>query len=286
LTSGTYSIRAYVVDNAGNLNMTSNYTIKINYPPNQINYTIPEWKNHTTNRTVIFNWLNSSDPDGDTITLFNINMTCFPAGCVPNDNVNQNFTQNFTTLHWQLKNFWDDLEYYNFSIRAWDGYDYSADNFSTFYLDSLVSISIMNSTINFGNMNSGETKNTTTNNPGPFVLYNDGNCYLNVTINATQLWNSQSSNSEYYKYKADYLLNESTAFNWSRSITTWTQMPINTNTPVTFLHFWNYSNANDSAEVDILLTVPTPELGEIAGYRSSNVTFIASYVREGYTGTG
>ncbi len=286
LNPGTYSIKAYAVDNAGNLNSTENRTIRINYPPNAVNYTLPEWRNHTTNRTLQFNWLNTTDRDGDTITLFNLNITCLPAGCIPNDKLFANYTQNFTgDLINQLKNFYDDLEYYNFSVRAWDGYDFGDENISTFFLDSLVSINLMNDTIEFGSMGHGETKNTTSTNPGPFIFYNDGNCYTNVSVNATQLWTSQSSASDYYKYKADYLLNESTSFNWSKSTTTWTQMPINT-AALNFLHFLNYSKANNSAEVDLLITVPLGGLGEMSGYRYSNVTFIASYTPEGSTGTG
>ena len=58
---------------------------------------------------------------------------------------------------------------------------------------SRLEITLVTNSVNFGNVTAGSSKNTTTNDPLPFLLRNDGSVKVNVTIarhpNSTALFN-------------------------------------------------------------------------------------------------
>ena len=112
---------------------------------------------------------------------------------------------------------------------------------------------------------------TSDDNPLPFLLQNDGNCMLNTSINATDLWTSVSNPTDYFKYKIDNKSGEAGSFDWQQSNTSWQQMP--GTTPIVAIVSFNWSDTMDSAEIDLNVTVP-PEEG--AGDRESTVYFTAS----------
>ena len=87
------------------------------------------------------------------------------------------------------------------------------------------------------------------------------------------LWQSQPSASSYFRYKADNYTSETGAFNSTASTADWTNVPESNQT---FLKLFNYSNARDTAEIDILVQVP---LDESAGSKSASITFTGKYVR-------
>ena len=95
-----------------------------------------------------------------------------------------------------------------------------------------------------------------------FEIQNDGNCLLNISLNAIDLWTSIFGNSSYYQFKFDNHTLEKRAFNW-------TQVPSSTQVVMVEL---NWSDANDLAEMDLLVTVPSQEP---AGDKSSTLHFTA-----------
>jgi len=245
----------------------------LNTPPGQVTLSNPPNDNHTTDRTPEFSWNIATDADGD-ILQYVLNTTCYKdAGvCSPNDN---GYVENISPASYvptsNLKNFWDTQEYYNWTVKAWDGEVYGAtSNERRLYIDTVVVITSINNISNFGSMNLGESNNTADNSPSPISMYNDGNCYLNISINATPIWNSSAFPSAYYQFKIDYL--ESNSFNWAKSITSWTNMP---NTGAVAISELNYSDSSDSYESDILLTVPGDES---SGTKSSVITFTGEFI--------
>jgi hypothetical protein len=122
----------------------------------------------------------------------------------------------------------------------------------------------------------GQTANKTTNDPVPLSIRNDGNSFahINISDNTSLLWTSQPSASEYYRYRIDNVTGEEGSFNWTNSTTIWTNVPTSNNTVISYL---NYTDATDSAEIEILVTVPSQEP---AGTKSSRIVFTGFYVRE------
>ncbi|GIU70265.1 MAG: hypothetical protein KatS3mg002_1501 [Candidatus Woesearchaeota archaeon] len=148
-----------------------------------------------------------------------------------------------TLYYWQVRACSDDVcgnwsDIWNFSIEPY------------------IVITIVNNSINFGSMILGETKNTTQGNPGPFVLQNDGNVpadLINVSVDQN-IWSSVPLNTYYFQIKARESY-ESGSFNVSASIMDW----INAGNNASLIKQLNYSDAKDSAYVDVQVTVPGDE---------------------------
>ena len=114
-------------------------------------------------------------------------------------------------------------------------------------------------------------ENDTTNlNPLPFEIENNGNCEVNVSVNASALWTSGLAplNTDYYQFKANYST-EAGSFDYANSQTTWQDMSdVNKSVLVTL----NHTDANDLAYVDIRIDVPLDEPGVA---KTSNLIFFA-----------
>jgi len=255
----------------------SNYRRKIccnmNNRPDKPTLISPPDNNITTNRTPIFIW-NATDAENNTLT-FDLFINCYPS-CSIDNRQHYNLTQSNYTLQTELKYFSDDNYYYEWYVRAFDNVSYSENSsVFNFSLQSEIILTLINSTVNFGNVSMGENKNTTDNITDPFVLRNDGNSMVDVNISADDLlWDSEPNPSNYFQYKVDIYPNESNSFNYSGSVTNWTDIPISNNTIIDFL---NYTDTNDTAEIDILIEVP---LNELAGSKSALLTFTGWYVSD------
>ncbi|MFH1151647.1 MAG: hypothetical protein V1788_00815, partial [Nanoarchaeota archaeon] len=266
------SVSAYDGTEWGEWVNSSNLTIA-NSAPTVTLYS-PASGNITTNRTPAFYW-NGSDADGDNLT-YDLNLTCYSSlggGCSDDNRLISGISAQNSVLTDYLKYLKDNNYYYNWTVRAYDGTSYSSWASPPWKLEIQASLDVVliNETINFGVIAMDGTNDTTTNNPYPFSLRNDGNCFANVSINATQLWATVSSNSSYYQFKIANLSGEEGAFNWAGSITAWNQTPINGATVA--IVALNFSDSKDSAEVDVLVTVPNQEP---AGDRGSIVYFESS----------
>jgi hypothetical protein len=228
-----------------------------------------------TDRTPTFIW-NGTDPDDvDTLT-YDLNLTLVPSSLCTDPNLNQSglSAENHTPSDY-LHCLYDNGDYYTWSVRASDDGGSNYGDWSEtriMNISSEIIISMPNDGINFGELTIDESKNTTTGDPNPFTLQNDGNCLLNVTINASQLFDTQASASDYYKYKIDNKTGEEGSFDWLLSIVSWQQMPIGAS-PETAIADLNWSDSTDICEIDLLVTAPHTEQ---PGSRNTTVYLVAS----------
>jgi hypothetical protein len=238
------------------------------------------------NKTITFQWLNTTDPDGDALTYHIQVVQCGgsdPSSCDPNniDYDGDSFAQegeiNVTgitegtniTEYISMVEVATDVNY-TWRARAFDRTDYGEwSNNWTFYTPSTVILTILDSEMSFGEMSLGETNDTTDNEPYPFRVRNEGNVLtdINITIDtaANWLWDRYQTASSYFQYSIDNATAYSTysaengSFNWSDSATTpgWFNLP-ETNTSANIRQL-NYSDLTDEAEIDVRIQVPNDE---------------------------
>ena len=232
--------------------------------------------NVTTDRTPTFSWT-SSDDDGDTVS-YELNLTCFSsAGGSCNSGSDNRYVQGITsTSHdivGDLQFLSDNGFYYNWTVRANDSEQFGSwATWRNISIQSVITISLPNSSIEFGNIEFTENNDTSDNSPLPFLIQNDGNAFVNVTIEATNLWGSQANPNSNYRFKVDNLTIENGSFNWGSSVTNYTNVPAS-GSPSLCIARLNYTDVTDTAEIDINITVPTDEG---SGVRSSTATFVSS----------
>ncbi len=255
-----------------------NGTIEIRNAPPDLTLDKPENNNITTNRTIMFNW-SAEDIDNDAMTA-DIHLACF-AGCSADNRTVIGIATAPNGQHMPLpylKFLKDDTYYYNWSVRASDGSVYTSwTSYRRVDINSLVQFSLLNASVNFSTMDIGESKNTTTATPPPYpvVAQNDGNVYLNISINASSIWQSDASPTVKYQVKADNSSGETRVFNAAKSLVSFTNMP----TVVTLLiAYLNWTDTADAADMDLLLTAPDNEL---SGAKSSSVTITGMIADEG-----
>jgi len=260
----TCKVRAY---NGYYYSEEKNSSIVINNSaPTKPELLSPNNGEHTYDRTPFFSW-NSTDIDGDPIT-YEINITAYEGICdnLPyynNSISDKNFTPNFE-LCTDL-----DVGYYKWRVRARDSenlYSEWSDEYN-FTVDSLIYISLVNSVVDFGELEIGESDNTTDNSPEPFEIENLGNIKINVSVNVTTpLWQSVDLGTKYYQFKADNS-SEPNSFDYSQSQTEWIYA---NSTKVSMIKELDYHNDSNRGEIDVLIEVP---INEPPGKRTSSIIF-------------
>jgi hypothetical protein len=271
-----YTFNVYANDTVGNLANETTRHFRENDEPEKVVLTSPANQSHTTDRTPTFQWSVPSDADSDTLN-YTINITCF-GGCSDDNRMVQDITTNSYTPTLELKYFGDDNYYYNWSVRAGDGYEFG--NWSDVWrliIDTNVTIIMLNNTVDFGeNRPPHYADNSSDNSPYPFSLRNTGNCMINVNISASDmLWDTVSTPSAYFTYKAASLSGEGGAFNWSGSQTAWSSV---SSTNAKIVDYLNYTTGNNSFETDIGIEVP---FDEPPGAKSSTLVFTGEYHGQG-----
>jgi len=234
----------------------------------------PEDGNNTVNRTPFLNWT-ATDYSGDGLT-YEINITCHDSCPTDDDRYNTSITtMNFTPAV-ELLYLWDEGYWYNWSVRAYDSINYSSWTSPwNFTISSLVMISLDPNSSDFGTAEPGDSNSTVNDEPAPIVIHNDGNCYINITLNATNyLWDLIQEPNSSFMFKMDNVSGEEGAFNLSGSIVSWTPINISLNN-LTIVHYLNYTEGMDSVEFDLNITVPQ---SEPAGTKQANFTIYAHYV--------
>lgn len=244
----------------------------LNTPPPTPTLTTPEDGNITFDRTPTFTWGSVTDDDGDTV-VYNISVECNPACSVDNRQVNDIASAEYT-IPTELDYFWDDEDYYLWKVAAYDGEEQSSFSGEwNFSISTEVIISLPDSTINFGSKNIGDTDDTTDDTPSPLTVQNDGNCHIDINLSSDNLlWDTLPAASSNYRYKIDNS-SEAGSFNWSSSVTDWTNIPVSNNTVISW---FNHTDATDLAEVDILIDVP---LDEPTGDKNSMLQFTGYYAK-------
>ncbi|MEK6800714.1 MAG: LamG-like jellyroll fold domain-containing protein [Nanoarchaeota archaeon] len=255
--------------NSTNLNILNSLpNVTLNYPSDgQL----------ITSRKPYFNWT-SIDDDNDVLN-YEFNLTKTGLGlCVDPRNVFPNGQASNYTLDNNLRCFYDNGDYYLWSVRVNDGSGFvNWTNVRSINLSSMVVVSAINNFVNFTFISHLDSDNTTDNVPGPFVLENFGNSIVNVSIHADDLWKTVRNPSQYYQFKVDNRSGFEGAFNWSSSITNFTFMP-NSTFPLNAITGFNFENSLNRSEVDIYVQVPS---GEGAGTRTSVVTFTSRLAEGG-----
>jgi len=246
-------------------------TVEIqNLVPDNVSLIAPNNGNNTLlNRTPLFNWTNTTDTDGDSLTfqIQILRMTCnSPLACSPTTNI----TDNTTDLNFTPSTELDLDSWYNWSVRVWDGENWSAWSETWNFSIMSASILLLNNTVNFSTVSLNSIDNTTDNSPNPFLLENNGNVKLNITVYAsTPLWSSVPLGTDYFRFKAGNST-EPSAFDWSKSLTSWTPMTVGQQKVISYL---NYTDS-DSAEIEIYIQVPP---GEPSGAKSSTIIVEGTY---------
>jgi len=253
-------------------NWTNSSTLTILNTLPTVTLSAPPTGNTTTDRTPTFSW-SGADDDGDSLTYqLGIELQSSSLCSDPDRNIT-GIASGSHTLADELRCLFDNGDYYLWSVAANDGVGYgewpAQRNIS---IISLVEINLTNRAINFGIMNQFESNDTSDDNPLPFKLQNIGNALVNVTVQASSLWQSAPSPTEYLKYKAANRTNPN-AFNFASSITGFTIIPLEGN-PEMCIAELNYSDGNDIADIDIYVEVPPNEYA--SANRHSNITFTAS----------
>jgi hypothetical protein len=232
----------------------------------------------TTNRTPEFNWT-AVDANGD-IDSYQWNLTDykFSGSSSCTDSRIENLTTTSFVPTSDLKCLHDNGYYYTWRVRANDsvGWGPWSDEFIV-NITAVVDISLNPSNVYFGaKIDIGGEKDTSDDSPLPFVINNDGNSIINISLNSTALWSTQSTNSSYYQFKADNVSGEEGAFNWLMSITDFTNIPFTGD--VIAVAELNYTNNKNSCEVDIRIEVSP---NEPSGPKSSNIRFISRLAENG-----
>ncbi len=253
-----WTVKATPIDEYG-LNGTeawSNSLIIENSQPQQVTLIHPANGNTTVfDRTPLFNWTESSDPDGDSIT-YTINIT--HATCpdiIEGGITDTNFTPSSDLCLDSL---------YNWTITPSDGtVNGTASDKWNFTVASSLIISLPNDNSSFGSVSINEDYNTSYEGApaNPLKVRNDGNTEADVVeIGANEsLWSAVGLGTSFFQFKANNRTTESGAFDWATSITTWTDMPDVDVANETVISSLNYSDSKDDAEVDIRVKVPADE---------------------------
>ena len=235
------------------ISATDEITIS-NIPPTTPLLVSPTEGNITVrNRTESFTWLASTDIDGGDIN-YTINITHATCPDIYVTNITDLFYVPTSDLCLDTKYFWQ--------VRAHDGSGYGDwSEYWNFTVESVVSIKLINDTVSFGTMQINETKNTTLDGFSSLVLENDGNVVANISrISANQsIFDNVDLNTIYFRFKADNTTNEQGSFNYTGSVTNWTNITLVSDLNKTVISQLNYNNTNDTAEIDILLTIPPQE---------------------------
>jgi hypothetical protein len=241
----------------------------INSPPSLPTHITPTIGNTTVHdRTPNFNW-SSIDIDGDDIN-YSINISfASTIQCGVDFSafaVNSNYTPGY--------DFCLDLPI-NWTVRAFDGTNYTTwTSVWNFTIESYLSLNLTNASMNFGSLDISQTKDTESL-VSPFILENNGNMMANIArISAnSSLWIRQPINTIYFRFKADNDTTEKDSFTWSTSAVSWTNMTSVLVTNQTVIQQLDYKSANDTAEIDISVTVP---LNEPPGTKKATVYIIGS----------
>jgi len=245
----------------------------LNSPPT-VTLIIPSDNNITTNRTPEFSWTGSDD-DSDSLE-YEINITCWEAGSIvtagsvfKDKNEIGNSTSYTPSVGDYLKCLSDNNQNYKWTVRAYDGSVYgdwaSLRNLS---VQSLLTISLPQNSINFGKMNLSDSENTSDDSPLPIILRNDGNAELNISTNFTDLWITQPNPSSYFQYKIRNTT--SGCFVQSGTQTSWIESPSITAHAIERLNFTSgYQIGCNNVSVDIYIKVPE---AEPSGNKSAIIT--------------
>jgi len=243
----------------------------LNSPPTIVAVS-PEDGNVTTNRTPTFIY-DGTDSDGD-ILVYDINISKEGTSICTDHNLDvDDYAGESYTPSVDLKCLSDNGDYYSWTVRVCEndtaeGYCSEWTDSRTINISSLIAIDLPNAFVDFGSMDISEINDTTDDSPAPLLLENTGNARVNISMNASQLWDSiayAASNNSMSKVRS-YSGNAS----WAN--TSWFQLPTITGSVIAVSDL-NYSSGSNGLAFDVLLEVPG---SEPPGDKTFNINFIGS----------
>jgi len=263
--------------NDGSPKNATNLTVDNTLPPAPDPYmldAVAQNNTITTNRRPVFLWNNSTDSEGHTLTyqIYIDDDPDFSAPEYTNDSLNNDTTANQTSF----TPFADlSISTYSWKVRAYDGYNFSSwSDIWGFDLQSSVAISMVNNTSNFTNdlgeyPTPGDNSNTSLPGVGWFVVENDGNCEINLTINGSDFWPVESNPTTYYRFKTIPNVTGS----YADGTSSWTQVPaLSSADHVGWMMYDNVSNL-DKNRTDLHFNITVPA-SYSAGQLSSTVWIV------------
>jgi hypothetical protein len=271
ISAGSNYVQFYCNDTFDNWNSSELITFFINNAPSNVTLYFPQDGEHITTRTPNLTWFNATDLDSHNLTFW-VQVDEDPSFTSPEVNgVNKTGIAPGTNLSNYTVETPLDIIYapYYWRVRVYDGIEWS--NWSAiwnFTIDS-TSIILVNGTVNFTTLEPLQSDNTTDDSPTPFLVENQGNVFVNVSVYSQgSLWKTAPLGTDKFRFKAGNS-SELDSFDWALSKTSWTNMPNITNMVVAISRL-NYNNSNDTAELEIFVEVP---LDEPPGTKNATVVF-------------
>ncbi|MGC9032073.1 MAG: hypothetical protein ACP5H9_01540, partial [Candidatus Woesearchaeota archaeon] len=229
-----------------------------NSPPEKINLTSPANGDTTVHdRNTTFVWEQGFDADDDPLTyhLQLSNSSDFNYLIVNASEISG--TSYTIPIYLELN------KVYYWRVRAFDSQDYGEfSDVWNFSIEPILNITLISNATEFYTLSNNQENDTTDDNPEPFVVRNYGNYEVNISINATPLWQSVGLGTEYFKFKAG-IYQGVLSFDYESSQVDWAYFA---QEPQSIIRNLNYKFGNNSARIDIYVKVPAQEG---AGYRSS-----------------
>ncbi len=205
------------------------------------------WSNPPT-----FYWQNTTDADNDPLN-YSLNLT---SSSCPDYGV----FNNISSLSFLPGNELQMSCVYFWQVLASDGTGNSSwsDRYN-FTIEPAVILTLTTSSVDFDTLNINSMTDTD-NNKSPIVVRNDGNLMANISISINQsIFSTYADNTEYFQFKADNDTTESGSFNWTASVTTWTNLTVISSMNESAISNLNYVDTKDDAEIDIKIAVPSNE---------------------------
>jgi hypothetical protein len=160
---------------------------------------------------------------------------------------------------------------YTWIVKAYDGelYGQESDAFN-YTVQSLVDVSLVAANISMSGLEPGDNMSTVNETPPPFVIENNGNVFVNLSVSANgQLWENAPLGTKYFRFMAGENSSKPNSFNMSLSASDWLNMSSTGQLAVADL---DYNDSSDYAEIEIAAEVPQ---SEPPGVKSTNVVIEA-----------
>ncbi len=245
-------------------NSTSVIISATNTAPTRVNLSTPTAGNTTVHRRYTrFTWDAAYDLDSDPLN-YTLNITSPYCSNLYYGNISSlNFTAQSELCIGNM---------YFWQVRAYDGTEYGQWSQKwNFTLEPIIVLNLTTNRVNFGNLSNGDIVSTD-GNASPLIVQNDGNIRLNISYVSAlnSLFSSIGLNTAYFQFKIDNDTTESSSFNWTSSQTSWTNITSITVQNKSAIAHLKYQDSQDTAEIDIKVTVPTTE----GAGRKSTIVYI------------
>ena len=266
------------VSNSRKTYVTSNSGTGSQRPKLEINWTDitpPKWDNLSQNNSepTMYDYVELSVYWSDNVNLSHAILSTNETG----DWINYTIYGSPLTLNG--KSSWTNFTWHNETIKggtvvSWKVYvndtsnNWNVTDEMSFIVQPTLSVSLINDTVDFGNVLPSLSYNTTNPPPYPFTLQNDGNVKANISIKAdNSIFQSVSLDNEAFQSKVGNT-SEINAFDWLASQVEWTNISSIQKLIVALLDF---IDSRDSANVHLAIKVPEEES---AGLKNTTLTFV------------